>query len=253
VLFVHGLEGHPNGAKVIALRDQGFEVIAPDMFMSLTQLGKRNSVVRQLLRLTEVRVAGLLTVVGLSLGLTLALRSLALGLGLGLTTLVLAAVWYVLRSKSLVARALGRSFAASVAIQTAAVREAVPDVVVGSSWGGAVAAELVVRGQWSGPTILLAPAIQAVWERSARGDVDAHNQCLRELADEVPILVFHDPSDATIAHADSVRLSEGSSIELRSVDAGGHRLMGLLEQGSLGEAIRAMVGDSTGSGSTGSG
>jgi hypothetical protein len=33
-----------------------------------------------------------------------------------------------------------------------------PDIVVGSSWGGAVALELVAKGSWTGPTLLLAPA-----------------------------------------------------------------------------------------------
>lgn len=241
VLFVHGLEGHPSGSKVLALREQGFEVIAADMFMSLVRLDRRNSVIRQLLRLTELRVAGLVTLIGLGVGFVLP------SFAVGLVTPVLALAWYALRSKSLVARALDRSFAACVAIQTEALRETNPDIVIGSSWGGAVVAELVIRGSWTGPTILLAPAIQAVWQRSGRGDVEAQNQRLRGLAEAVSILVFHDPSDATIPHADSVRLAEGSSIELRTVDAGGHRLMGLLERGELGDAIRALTNERVGS------
>ena len=30
IVFAHGLEGTPNGAKITALRDAGFQVVAPD-------------------------------------------------------------------------------------------------------------------------------------------------------------------------------------------------------------------------------
>ncbi len=30
IVFAHGLEGNPNGTKVVALRDAGFHVVAPD-------------------------------------------------------------------------------------------------------------------------------------------------------------------------------------------------------------------------------
>jgi pimeloyl-ACP methyl ester carboxylesterase len=51
-----------------------------------------------------------------------------------------------------------RDFEASVATQAVALREADPELVVGSSFGGAVAVALVQRGLWPGPTLLLAPA-----------------------------------------------------------------------------------------------
>ena len=51
VMFIHGLEGHPEGSKVVKLRAQGFEVHAADMHMSLWQLGKRNSIARNILHL----------------------------------------------------------------------------------------------------------------------------------------------------------------------------------------------------------
>ena len=30
IIFAHGLEGSPNGSKIRALREAGFDVIAPD-------------------------------------------------------------------------------------------------------------------------------------------------------------------------------------------------------------------------------
>ena len=46
-----------------------------------------------------------------------------------------------------------------------ALRREKPDVVVGSSWGGAVALKCIEQGYWAGPAVLLAPAISArgVW------------------------------------------------------------------------------------------
>ena len=52
------------------------------------------------------------------------------------------------------------------AVARVALSEVEPDVVVGSSWGCAVAAELIIERSWSGPTLLLAPAISKVQVRT---------------------------------------------------------------------------------------
>ena len=49
-------------------------------------------------------------------------------------------------------------FAASMAVQAAALREFDPHVLIGSSYGGAIAVALLQRGDWRGPTLLLAQA-----------------------------------------------------------------------------------------------
>lgn len=51
-----------------------------------------------------------------------------------------------------------RDFAASVEVQAAALRDFDPHVLVGSSYGGAIAVDLLQRGVWRGPTLLLAQA-----------------------------------------------------------------------------------------------
>ena len=51
----------------------------------------------------------------------------------------------------------------SVAVQSKAIQSFSPEVIVGSSWGGAVAVELIRRGIWRGPTLLLAPAYYKVY------------------------------------------------------------------------------------------
>ena len=107
--------------------------------------------------------------------------------------------------------------------------------MIGSSWGGAVAAELQISRVWGGPTILLAPAVQRVSEYAQRTDP---SEALGQLERTQP----RDPRDEVVPHVDSVDLGRSESIELRSFDAGGHRLIALLERGELAEAIQACVG-----------
>lgn len=50
-------------------------------------------------------------------------------------------------------------FSACVALHEQVLREFQPHVLVGSSFGGAVAVALLHRQAWRGPTLLLAPAV----------------------------------------------------------------------------------------------
>ena len=110
VLFCHGLESGPGGLKPRALRSQGATVTASDMAMSLWNPTKRNSVV----------------------------------LGL-LSPRAMLTRW----PSQWVGGALADSFEACVDVQRTALRDAGPaafDVLIGSSWGGAVAAALIAEG-----------------------------------------------------------------------------------------------------------
>ena len=133
VLFCHGLESGPLGRKVVGLREAGFAVTAPDMEMSLFNPARRNSVVRSLLS-----PSALLT------------RWPSDWLGL----------------------ALADSFDACVDVQRAALADGEHDVLLGSSWGGAVAAALLADGSWKGPAVIMCPAL-AHKERRAGGTLDA--------------------------------------------------------------------------------
>jgi hypothetical protein len=234
VLFIHGLEGHPTGTKVVQLRAQGFDVHAADMEMSVWNMRKPNAVVRNLLRLPELRLA-----VGASLlGLAAAARRRSL---LGATAAVAAGgIWATQRRRALTRTAVTRSFERCVRVQRQAIASVRPDVVVGSSWGGAVAAELLHDGAWNGPTVFLAPAIARVGERLGRAPSlrDDRGARLRARAVEIPMVIFHDPTDTVVPYADSERLAADSAIDMRSVDAGGHRLLGLLERGELAACLR---------------
>ena len=235
ILFIHGLEGSPEGSKVQLLRAQGFDVHAIDMQMSIWAWRRRNSVLRQLFRLLETRLMALT----LLLGAVIALATGSLWAALAIFAAV--AIWVAVRIRAVAAAALRRSFEACVEMQRAAVERFKPDICVGSSWGGAVAAELVALDSWKGPTVLLAPAIARVSEWTDRMDVRGRLERIKERSASVPILVFHDPDDDTVPAEHSRMLADGSNIDLRFVKAGGHRLLELLERGELADAIKALV------------
>lgn len=114
------------------------------------------------------------------------------------------------------------SFPAAVAGAAAALAEHRPRLVVGSSYGGAVAARLVLDGVWTGPTVFIAPAahrlgIEASLPPGTRG------------------IVIHGDQDDVVPLADSHRLvaGAGDGVELWTIVGGDHRLNRILEDGTL--------------------
>lgn len=231
VQFVHGLESGPKGTKVRHLNACGFEVLAQDMEMSLQRLDRANSVARNLMRLSEVHwTAGL----G-ALGLCVAGLRQSGGLLLGTMGAVGGVVAW--RHRAWLAQAFERSFERCVAVQADALLSFGPDVLVGSSWGGAVSLELVRRGLWRGPMVLLAPAYGLVGRYAGWADQLAREAQIRARLSSATT-IFHDPSDSVVPCEESLRLFGDEDRRLRMVSAGGHRLLGVLEDGSLERAIR---------------
>ena len=120
-----------------------------------------------------------------------------------------------------------RDLEGAIAAQAEALRAFRPDVLVGSSFGGAVAVALLDRGLWRGPTVLLAPA-------AARLDVP------NRLPDGVTVTVAHGVRDEIIPLEDSRALVAGrdpSRVRLIEVDDG-HRLQSLVDTGALAALVR---------------
>lgn len=92
-------------------------------------------------------------------------------------------------------------FAGCVAQQQVALEEFRPDVIVGSSFGGAVAVALLQRGFWRGPTLLLAQA-------ALRTDLAC------ELPEDVRIWLVHGLRDEIVDPEDSRRLAQCGTPEL---------------------------------------
>ena len=123
-----------------------------------------------------------------------------------------------------------RDFDTCVAVQAAALRSFRPDVVVGSSFGGAVAVELLRRGLWRGPTLLLA---QAAVKRDATA----------RLPESVPVWLVHGRNDDIVDPQDSralARTGSGELVRLIEVDDD-HPLHATVRGGRLLELVRELA------------
>jgi predicted esterase len=125
-------------------------------------------------------------------------------------------------------------FEACVKLQAEAVARFRPDVLVGSSFGGAVAVALLQRGLWRGPTLLLAQA--------------ALRQGLRpQLPDGVPVWLVHGVRDEVVPLADSRALARAGSPELvRLIEVDDdHALHATVRDGRLVRWVRELAGVSS--------
>uniref|UniRef100_A0A6B2LPU9 Serine hydrolase FSH domain-containing protein n=1 Tax=Arcella intermedia TaxID=1963864 RepID=A0A6B2LPU9_9EUKA len=93
-----------------------------------------------------------------------------------------------------------------VKIQEKSLRDFKPDVVVASSFGGAIAIECIKKGYWKGPTILLAPAQKLVAEKAGQ----PHLGQLPAIID-FPIHVYHGTSDKIVPCSHSEELGKHPS------------------------------------------
>ena len=121
-------------------------------------------------------------------------------------------------------------FESCVALHARELRAFGPDVLVGSSFGGAVAVELLRRGLWAGPTLLLA---QAALRRDPAAALPAG----------VPVWLVHGLRDELIDPDESRRLARSGDPELvRLIEVDDdHALRGLVASGELAETVRALV------------
>jgi hypothetical protein len=94
-----------------------------------------------------------------------------------------------------------RDFEASLEVQAEALRAFRPDVLVGSSFGAALAVELLGRGLWRGPTLLLAQAAVRMLENP-------------RLPEGVAVWLVHGTRDELIDVEESRVLARSGAAEL---------------------------------------
>ena len=206
VLFLHGLESDPTSpvGKAADLRASFTHVCAPELHTGKTELHRRNSVARCLLRLPALRAAimtaatSILSAVFAGLPLKLA----ALGVALPLAAVAACHKW-------LIAASVEASVAASFAVAVAALKDFRPAVVVGSSWGGGLAQLLVQQGLYDGPVLFLAPAGRRVAKAMPQ-----RSKLTQELSAALPSscvgVVLHGTRDSIVPMVDSKILTAQS-------------------------------------------
>lgn len=119
-----------------------------------------------------------------------------------------------------------RDFESALETQRASIAARPPDVLVGSSFGGAVAVALLARGHYHGPTLLLAQAAQKLGVREP-------------LPPDVPVTLVHGIHDDIVPIEDSRELARTGSpelVEFVEVDDG-HRLASLVASGRLADLV----------------
>lgn len=191
VLFIHGLESGPRGKKAQALERAGFTVVAEQM-----PCGKRAA-----LRDPVVLLASAVLVAGV----------LAAALRQGVMGFLFAGMFVAVTQGFVRSRLVRRMVRRSLAVQVALLKTKQIDVVVGSSFGGAMALELLARGRWTGPTVLLCPAqrlvAQSAWLAPRALPEDASR-----------VIVVHGRQDETVPIEHSRSLVKRSGARLIEVD-----------------------------------
>lgn len=112
-----------------------------------------------------------------------------------------------------------------------AVRLHAPRVIVGSSYGGAIAVQLATEGLLPGiPLVLVAPAAKRL---GAPSRLPAGSRAI----------IFHAREDPIVPYADSVELADapGTQVTLVTIEGADHPLNSLLTDGRLGDAVRTFL------------
>lgn len=215
MLFLHGLESGPHGHKSHYLQ-AAHGAVCPDMHMSLWRLDKFNSLPWSL--------------------------------------------WSCLRRDPVASLTSGRWMNNAVRcsldnctdVASRTLTEKHEDIVCGSSWGGAVAINLLLTRTWtSGPTLLLAPAWKravtaGLGEEDAKRVMDEFYERFVEQVDERTrsrILIVHGDQDEQIPIHDSQEFcARVPGPRLVVVPGGDHSLNEhLLDQKHLSEYVEELV------------
>ena len=116
-------------------------------------------------------------------------------------------------------------FESCVAIHAGALMSFKPDVLIGSSYGGAVVVALLMRKLWRGPSLLLAQAA-------------LHYNPAASLPAGVPVLLVHGREDEIVPVEHSRRLAATAPGTATVVEyEAGHRLSELIANGELATLV----------------
>lgn len=156
ILYVHGMEGNNNGLKATALKKE-FTVHSDNQHVTIFKPYLKNSPIRHLISSQIIPMIASISAIYYGVKnntqwYSKYLYSIVAMYGISL---------FIFRRK-LIRNAIKTSFEKCISIQQKAILSFNPDLVIASSWGGAVTMELIKRGIYFGPTILLAPGYLAV-------------------------------------------------------------------------------------------
>lgn len=134
----------------------------------------------------------------------------------------MAAFCLYVRRHALIAGAVSGAYTASLGVAMRALLTHRPDVVVGFSWGGALALDMAKSGgPWQGPTVLLAPAHEKLL--ALRGKLNSNRSPPRfPLPSHGPTVVIHSTADTLIPIENSRRLCAAINAPSSGKTSNGH-------------------------------
>jgi fermentation-respiration switch protein FrsA (DUF1100 family) len=195
IQFAHGLESGPNGQKMQMLKkkrkgERTVEVVAPDM-LGLIQSARSWALGRVLVLLVAT--------VGIFVWFVLWSDSTNRTRNVYATTLLSTVLFFLAASFLVVVYTARRLLQDCVDLHRHAIQNQKPDLLMGSSFGGAIVARLATLGVYRGPILLLAPA-------PFRVDWFTWLGASAFVAIPSPALVVHGSKDTVVPLADSERL-----------------------------------------------
>eukprot|EP01059_Diplonema_ambulator_P028069 TRINITY_DN46785_c0_g1_i1.p1 TRINITY_DN46785_c0_g1~~TRINITY_DN46785_c0_g1_i1.p1 ORF type:complete len:257 (+),score=39.90 TRINITY_DN46785_c0_g1_i1:29-772(+) len=228
ILYLHGFEENRESVKPAFVRHNygRSTVMFPDLGMYLT---KWNSPVRYGL-LSRAGLCGVATGVVAGMLSNAYVDGGGLFVGLAAAMAVLCGV-----KETVVRKGVEGSFAATKEIAIQAIKQHKPDLIIGFSWGGALALDLVATHDYSGPLLLLAPAYHKLYDLMGKTPPSlSHNAH--------PIHIIHSKDDLLCPIEQSKEIAAmAPHITVQEVDQMGHRLWELCDTGDLIKGIEGLT------------
>ena len=210
IIFFHGLESGPGARKHRWLQENYDSVVCVDMYMSVANPIKSHSIARN-----------------------------------AIANLLFTAPW------NLLSRSIETSLEQCLSCQVEEMNSVGnrDGVVIGSSWGGAVATLAIARGLWKGPAVLIAPAYSAAMARFGayspeNGLVTVHaliSERLKSSDYSGQVIIVHGTADETIPIEHSREMAVTTGIRLVEVEGADHSMRCLFQDG--GTLLKSVIRD----------
>jgi predicted alpha/beta hydrolase family esterase len=220
ILFLHGLEAGLHGTKSRYLKKIfKNDCITPDLQISKFKIWLKNSFIRNILknkRFLFILISIILTCLTIA-NLT---KLYSLGLFIGIISFI---ILIIFNKKYLISEAVKLSMDNNIKIAEDEIKKHNPEIIIGSSWGGALLVNLIKRGIWKGNSLIIAPAFytinKVIYGNNSENNIFDFNFSKIKINDfdtNAKIIVYHSKEDEVISYKESLKLCEKINPNLNS-------------------------------------
>eukprot|EP01084_Bolivina_argentea_P082204 148847_1 len=244
ILYIHGFESGPDGIKATALRKH-FTVYGEQQKVGAFKFNK-NSILMNIIKQQFLHICG---IIGSIVGCYYYFNKQSNPNKYAYTSLVgiLCLSTLFIQTKSILSKALKSTFESAIEIQKQAIIKYNPDLIIGSSFGGAVTIELIRRQKWNKPTILLAPGYTKVMSYIHYNVSDISNALylmkLNTYSNNKNILIIHGDKDTAIELKDSQKIQNINKdiMDLQIIPNEDHNLHQIAQNGQLSNIVQTYI------------